>query len=177
MGQALSRKSIVLVGLPGSGKSTVGPLLARRLGAVFVDLDRAIESRAGKSVARIFEEDGEAAFRALESRLGAEVLAGPPSVLAPGGGYVLNDDARREALEKALVVYLETSPGVASRRLDGQNDRPLLKGFDKALRLRQLLEQREGAYLEAQGRVMTDSLTPEQVTSGLVELARTQGGW
>lgn len=173
----MTRLPIVLVGLPGAGKSTVGSLLAERLGTNFVDFDRIIEARAGKSVARIFVDDGEEAFRRLEASVGAEQLTGPPAVLAPGGGYVLDASARRMALDKALVIYLETSPGVAARRLAGNNDRPLLRGFEPALRLRQLLEQREPAYLEAQERVTTDDRSPEAVVTKVEELARSKAGW
>lgn len=173
----MNRLPILLVGLPGAGKSTVGPLVARRLGTNFVDFDRVIEARAGKDIARIFMDDGEATFRRLEATVGAEQLAGPPAVLAPGGGYVLEEAARRMALEKTLVVYLETSPAVAARRLAGSTDRPLLKGFEPTLRLRQLLEQREAVYLEAHERVTTDDLTPESVAGRVAELARTKAGW
>ncbi len=170
-------KHVVLVGIPGSGKSTVGRLAAGLLGAPFVDLDRLIEERAGRSISRIFATDGEAAFRALEAELGAEALKGPASVLAPGGGFFADRQGRQLALDSGLVVYLETSPSVASRRLEGQGERPMLKGFDRTLRLRQVLEQREAAYLEAPGRVSTDWLSPERVAAKVVELARSEGGW
>lgn len=173
----LSRRHLVLVGLPGSGKSTVGRLVANRLGAPFADFDFLIEQRAGKSVARIFAEDGEAAFRALEATIGAEQLTGPPSVLAPGGGYVLNAVQRRLAIAMGYVVYLVTSPAVAARRLEGQEARPLLKGFDPVLRLQQFLEQRRDVYLEAQGLVTTDGLDREVVADQVAQLARTCGGW
>jgi hypothetical protein len=83
----VARRHVVLVGLPGSGKTTVGALAARELGAPFTDLDIVIESRERKSVGAIFAEQGEAAFRALEAAVGAELLAGPPLILAPGGGF------------------------------------------------------------------------------------------
>jgi shikimate kinase len=175
--EPLTRRTVVLVGLPGSGKTTVGALVARRLGATFTDLDQVVEARAGKSISRIFAEDGEPAFRTLESRAGAELLSGVPGVLAPGGGFLLDERNRRLALEKALLVYLDTSPSVAARRLEGQDDRPLLKGFQPVLRLHQLLEQRRESYLQAQGRVTTDDRTPEEVAHAVTELARKQGGW
>jgi shikimate kinase len=165
-------RPLVLVGLPGSGKSTVGPLVAEALGVPFVDLDRVIEAEAGKSVARIFEEEGEGAFRAMEARLGAGVLAGPPCVLAPGGGYFLDADLRRRTLASSLVVYLATAPAEAARRLGSSQDRPLLRGYVPALRLRLLLEQREPLYREAQQLVTTDGRTPSEVAAELVELAR-----
>lgn len=173
----MPKRHVVLVGLPGSGKSTVGRLVAARLEAPFVDLDRLIEARVGKSVERIFTELGEEAFRAFESEVGATVLAGPPSVFAPGGGFFMDRGRRLRAMAVGFVVYLETSPSVAARRLAGLGDRPLLKGFEPTLRLRQLLERREAVYLEAPGRVSTDWLTPEQVADKVVELARSGGGW
>jgi shikimate kinase len=173
----LGKKHVILVGLPGSGKSTVGRLAAGALGAPFVDLDLAIERRAGKTVQRLFAEDGESAFRALESALGAEVLAGPPAVLAPGGGFLLDPGRRSRALKTALIVYLETAPAVAASRLAGAAARPLLEGDDAAPRLRRLLEQREALYLEAHGKVTTDALTPSAVAAAVAALARQRGGW
>ena len=175
--EELTRRSVVLVGLPGAGKTTVGALVAERLGTTFVDFDQAVAARAGKSVPRIFAEDGEPAFRALEKQIGAELLTGPPKVLAPGGGYVQDAQNLLLALEHGFLVYLATSPGVAARRLEGQDDRPMLRGFQPVLRLRQLLEQRHAAYLVAQGQVSTDERRPDEVADQVAELARRQGGW
>lgn len=165
------RRPLVLVGLPGSGKSTAGALAAADLGVPFVDLDVAIEAEAGKSVPRIFAEDGEPAFRATESRLGQQYLSGPPCVLAPGGGFILGA-ANRERLGAALVVYLQVSPSEAARRLGPVPDRPLLAGYVPALRLRQLLERRESLYREAGQAVMTDGRSPREVADLVVMLAR-----
>ena len=173
----MARSHIVLVGLPGAGKTTVGAIVAARLGAPFQDLDRVIESRTGRSVAQLFAEQGEAAFRALEAGVGAELLAGPPSILAPGGGFFGDQDQRRRTLSQAYAIYLKTSAAVAARRLAGTPDRPLLAGFQPMLRLRLLLEQREAGYLEAQGHVTTDGRAPETVAAEVLELARTYGGW
>ncbi len=173
----MKRRHVVMIGLPGAGKTTVGRLVAERLGAPFTDFDTIIEERAGKSIERIFAEDGEPAFRALEATIGAEALAGEPAVLSPGGGYFQDAVQRRLALSLGYVVYLMTSPSVAARRLEGSHPRPLLKGFEPALRLHLLLEQRRGTYLEAQARVMTDLLTPEAVADDVAQLARTHGGW
>lgn len=170
-------RHVILVGLPGSGKTTVGRLVAERLGARFADLDEEIEARMGKSIARIFADDGEAAFRALEAELGEALLAGPPQVIAPGGGYVMDPVRRRQALAEGLVVYLATTPRVAAERLSGSRPRPLLGGADPALGLAELLGQRRPAYLEAHQTVTTDGLTPEQVADRVVRLARTGAGW
>ena len=174
---ALTRKHVILVGLPGAGKTTVGEIVARTLGAPFADFDRLIEARAGKGIAAIFASDGEKRFRDLEARVGAEQLTGEPAVLSPGGGYFLDAAQRRLSLALGYVIYLVTSPAVAAARLEGQTDRPLLKGFDPMLRIRQLLEQREPLYLEAPGRVSTDHRTPEAVADEVVKLARAEGGW
>ncbi len=173
----MSRRHVILVGLPGSGKTTVGALVAARLRAPFFDVDRAIETRAGRTVARIFADDGEAEFRALERDAARELLAGEPAVLAPGGGWFADAEQRRAALAAGYAVYLETSPGVAARRLGGGAGRPLLKGFDPVLRMCRLLEDREGAYLEAPGRVATDARSPDEVADAVAQLARAEGGW
>lgn len=151
--------------------------MAGALGAVWVDLDVLIERRAKKEVARIFAEDGEAAFRALEAELGGEVLAGEPVVLTPGGGFALDPALRRRAGAAGLVIYLETAPEVAAARVAAERHRPLLEGPDRALRMRQLLGAREAAYLEAEEKVTTDSRAPSEVARGIVELARAKGGW
>ena len=163
---------IVLVGLPGAGKSTVGPLVAAALGWEFVDLDDEIVRLAGRTVAEIFSAEGEAGFRARE-RAATEALANRgPVVLSPGGGWAL-DPANRVALgEGASVVYLEVSPMVAAARMGGAaSARPLLAGGDPRDRLTQLLAQREAFYLQANHTVSVDSLAPDQIAALIVALA------
>ena len=159
----------------------MGALVARELGAPFTDLDAVIESREGKSVSAIFAEQGEAAFRALEAAVGAELLEGPPAILAPGGGFFADPKLRAQTLAVAYALYMETSPAEAAGRLQGSNDRPMLKGRERGLaveqRLAELLAQREAAYLEAQGRVRTDAKSVTDVAAEIVALARTHGGW
>ena len=173
----MKKRHIVLVGLPGAGKTTVGRLVAQRLGAPFVDLDQLIESREGNSVSAIFAEQGEAAFRAVERAVGEELLAGAPTVIAPGGGFFLDAGTRRRTLDVACAVYLETSPRIAAERLAGQSDRPLLEGGDMARRIGELLSQREAAYLEAPCRVTTDGRSAKDVADAVCELARAEAGW
>lgn len=177
----MAPRHVVLVGLPGSGKTTVGTLAARELGAPFTDLDAVIEARTGKSVSAIFAEQGEAAFRELEASVGAELLRGPPLILAPGGGFFADARLRAQTLEVAYALYMETSPAEAALRLQGTSDRPMLKGRERGLqveaRLAELLAQREAAYLEAQGRVRTDAKSAKDVAAEVVVLARTHGGW
>lgn len=177
METGLSRKPIVLVGLPGSGKSTVARLAAATLGAPCADLDEAVAAVAGKTVSRIFAEDGERAFRTLEKTLGEEALRGPPAVVATGGGYMEDPERRRAVLAAGLVIYLATSPAVAAQRVRGTAGRPLLDGLEAEVRLRELLARRESGYREAAVTVTTDSLSSHEVAAAVVKLARERGGW
>lgn len=171
------RRHVVLVGLPGSGKTTVGRLAAAELGAPFLDLDEAIERRVGKSVARIFEEDGEAAFRALEIQVGATSLDGPPKVIATGGGFVADAAARATARSAGLLVYLATPPHEAARRLGGAAGRPLLEGGELVARIASLLAAREPLYLQAECTVPTSGRGAAEVSRAVVSLARARAGW
>jgi shikimate kinase len=162
---------IALVGLSGSGKSTVAPLVANRceIGA-FVDLDRVVEERVGRSVDEIFRTDGEAAFRRLEADALADALAGSPTVIATGGGVVL-DHANRQLLRgSAAVVWLRATPGqLAARLADTHEARPLLSG-DAEFALHRLAEEREALYSEVADVVIdVDGVDPVSVAE---EVAR-----
>jgi 3-dehydroquinate synthase/shikimate kinase/3-dehydroquinate synthase len=120
---------IVLVGFMGAGKTTVGRLLADKLGLRFADSDQVIEQRRGRSVREIFAEDGEAAFRAAEHEVLAELMRGPEAVVAVGGGAVENQASRR-LLRAARVIYLQVGYDEAMRRVGGDAGRPLLRRPD-----------------------------------------------
>jgi len=167
----------VLVGLPGAGKTTVGRLVAAALDAPFVDLDEAIVLRAGKSVSRLFAEDGESAFRAREAEMGGLALGGPPAVVATGGGFLVGDVTRAMARGSGLVVYLETDPAEAAARLGGSAGRPLLEGGEPAARVALLLAERERLYLEAECTVATGGRSAAEVAASVVLLARRRAGW
>ncbi len=169
----------MLVGLPGSGKTTVGRLAAGSLGAPFVDLDEEIERRAGKPVPRIFAEDGEPAFRRLEAEAGAAALAGPPAVVAPGAGFFALETSREAARRAALVVYLQADPAEAARRLGaaGAAARPLLRGPDPTARMALLLAARGALYAEAECTVATTGRGAEEVARSVASLARERAGW
>jgi len=155
----------------------VGRLVAAALGAPYVDLDELIEARAGKPVAKVFEEDGEAAFRALEADLGRRALAGSPAVVAPGGGFFAGDVTRTMAMGSGLVVYLETAPAEAAARLGGAAGRPLLRGGPAEAKIAALLESRAPFYRKAECRVGTDGRSAEEVAAAVVLLARDRAGW
>lgn len=159
--------ALVLVGPPGSGKSTVGALLAARLGSTFRDTDADVESMAGTSIADLFVEQGEPAFRTLECEAVAAALAEHTGVLALGGGAVL-DQATRELLAGRLVVFLDVGIADAARRVGLNRDRPLLLGNPRTQWLR-LMEARRPVYESvATVRVDTDGRTPDEVADAVL---------
>ncbi len=159
--------ALVLVGPPGSGKSTVGALLAARLGSTFRDTDADVESVAGTSIADLFVEQGEPAFRTLERDAVAAALAEHTGVLALGGGAVL-DQATRELLAGRVVVFLDVGIADAARRVGLNRDRPLLLGNPRTQWLR-LMEARRPLYESvATVRVDTDGRTPDEVADAVL---------
>ena len=161
-------KNIILVGFMASGKSHVGRILAQRTGMPLADADTEIVARAGKSIDRIFAEDGEAAFRALEREVIAELCAGTGRIISAGGGAFVDPDNRRVMLSGGAVFCLHAQPETIYRRLTSDNDtgkavRPLLIGDDPLGRIRELLAQRAEAYGQAHYRIDTDALSPEEV--------------
>jgi shikimate kinase len=176
-GRAGPRRHLALIGLSGTGKSTVAPLLAERFGRVSADVDRLVEARCGGStVAEVFAERGEAAFRALESEVLAEVLAGPDSVVATGGGAVLDPRNRELLAREATVVWLRADLDVLVERLRRTAEaRPLLAD-DPATTLRRLAVEREPLYREVADLVVdATGLRPQQVAD-LVERDLRAGG-
>lgn len=143
------QQPVALVGMPGSGKSTIGRHLARQLGWRFVDSDHELEARLGGSIRVFFEQHGEAAFRDVEQQVIAELCAAnQPLVLATGGGSVLRP-ANREALRQGCaVVYLRSSPEEIFRRVRHDTQRPLLQVADPLKRLRELYRERDPLYRE-----------------------------
>jgi shikimate kinase len=164
---------IVLVGAPGSGKSTVGAILAERLGVGFADVDAAIVQRAGKPVAEIFADDGEAVFRALEEEVTAELLD-RPGVLALGGGAVLSPRTRA-ALRGRRVVWLRVGLPAAVKRIGLDTARPLLLGNVRG-RLLALLNERAPLYAEVAGEIVdTDERNAAEVAEQIVAQAAPRG--
>lgn len=153
---------MILIGPPGSGKSTVGPLLAALLGLDFAETDGLIEERTGKPVADVFIEDGEEAFRELERWAVTEAIGAHRGVVALGGGSVLSEPTRK-LLAGRPVVYLETGFPAVARRSGLAGPHPPIPGNPRG-RLRQMLEERRGVYQDlAWLTVPTDDLEPQQV--------------
>ena len=163
-------KHVVLVGLMGSGKSTVGALVAQRSGRVFVDVDVVIAARMSKTVRELWEEGGEAAYRHLESEVVLEVLRDDtPAVLAAPGGVVL-DPVVRAALADCFVVWLRTSPSTLAGRVRPGDHRPLL-GDDPAETFAAMAEMRSELYRQVATAIIdTDGLAPEAIADVVVGL-------
>lgn len=140
------KRSIFLVGMPGSGKSTIGKRLATRLGWPFVDADRELETRCGVTIATMFDIEGEAGFRDRESRLLAELCETDGLVVATGGGVVLREENRQLLMGRPLVVYLQASVAELWSRVRHDRRRPLLQGENPRARLERLHQERVALY-------------------------------
>lgn len=165
---------VFLSGPMGSGKSTVGRVLAGRMGVPFVDLDARIEAEQGASVRAIFRDRGEATFRAIERETAARVAAEPGArVVALGGGTVIDRDTRRMLLARGVLVTLHAPAAELARRVARAEERPLLASApDVEKVLSGILEERAAAYAECHGRVETTGRDAESIASEIVELAR-----
>ncbi|MEO7217514.1 MAG: shikimate kinase [Gemmatimonadaceae bacterium] len=166
-------KHLVLVGLPGVGKSTVGRGVAENLRRRFIDLDTFIERSIGKSIGRIFEEDGESAFRIAEAEASAAAARMGASVIAPGGGWVLNEAAKAHLLPCCRIIYLRVSPDMAVRRMGrGIARRPLLyQAEDPEAVMRELFDARREMYeRSAELTVETGAVSKAKVIARVVEL-------
>ncbi|HXN33066.1 MAG TPA: 3-dehydroquinate synthase [Polyangiaceae bacterium] len=165
-------KSVVLSGFMGTGKSTVGPRLAARLGIPFVDTDAEIERAAGRTIAELWRDEGEGAFRAREAALAERWLTGgSPLVVAFGGGTVTGERTRRLAIDRALVVTLTASADTVVARVPDVPARPnLALGGDPVARARELMAQREAAYAECHLAVSTDALGVDAVVGAIMAL-------
>jgi shikimate kinase len=166
----LGRRSVVLIGMMGVGKSSIGRRLGARLGIPFVDADGEIEKAAGMSIADIFARHGEAAFRSGESRVIARLLDGGPQVLATGGGAVMNSDTRALIKEKGVSVWLSAEFDLLMRRISKRKaERPMLDTSDPAATLRGLLAEREPIYAQADLTVQSREVPHDAVVNEIIE--------
>jgi shikimate kinase len=173
---ALGRRSIVLVGMMGAGKSSIGRRLAARLGVPFSDADTEIEEAAGMSIADIFAAHGEPSFRSGEARVIARMLDHGPQVLATGGGAFINPQTRAHIHEKGISVWLKAEIDVLSRRLRRRNDRPLLKTADPTATLASLLAARNPIYGEANVVVVSRDVPHDVIVEEIVAALRSKLG-
>jgi shikimate kinase len=177
---ALGKRSIVLVGMMGAGKSSIGKRLAVRLGIPFIDADVEIESAAGMTIPEIFSAHGEPYFRAGEARVIARLLESGPQVLATGGGAFMNADTRALVAVKGISVWLKADFDILMRRIKRRTDRPLLKTEDPAATLKALMAERYPMYAEAdlavESREAPHETIVEEIIAGLRPLLSTVPG-
>jgi shikimate kinase len=168
--QRLSGRSLYLVGMMGSGKTSTGRPLAERLGYGFVDADAVIEQAAGCSIPEIFERDGEAGFRSLESQVLSAISQRHSLVVATGGGVVTQPE-NWGLLHSGIVIWLDVVPDQLLQRLNADStERPLLQTADPEAALNALLNERRPLYAEADLTVVINEETPETVADGILQL-------
>lgn len=167
--ERLGTRCIVLVGMPGAGKSTVGRRLAKRLGLPFLDADEEIERAAGMSIPEIFSSRGESEFREGERRVIARLLQTGPCVLATGGGAFMNDETRAAILEGAVSIWLRAELDVLMARVRKRANRPLLQNPDPEGTMRRLMAERDPVYSEANVHILSRDVTHEIVADETIE--------
>ena len=166
------QKSIALIGMMGAGKTSVGRLLAHKLGLPFIDADSEIEAAAQATIAEIFERDGEAVFRSGERRVIARLLDGPRCVLATGGGAFMAAETRDKIRDRAISIWLRADLDLLTRRIGRRRDRPLLNQGNPRETLARLLVQRNPVYAEADIVVESGDETPDQVAERVIAALR-----
>ncbi|MDD3181239.1 MAG: shikimate kinase [Alphaproteobacteria bacterium] len=154
-------KSIVLIGMPGSGKSTIGRKIASHLGLPFVDSDHEVETAANMSISQIFEKLGEPAFRDGERKVIARLLSGPPIILSTGGGAFMNDQTRQLIQKQALSIWLQATLDTLVERTSRTDDRPLLQNGNPKTILSNLMSVREPIYSQADLTVVSQNVSVE----------------
>ncbi len=169
---ALGKRLIVLVGMMGAGKSTIGRRLAARLNLPFVDADIEIEAAAGMTIPEIFELHGEPHFRDGEARVIARLLEGGPAVLATGGGSFMREDTRRRVAEKAVSIWLKADPDIILRRVRRRADRPLLQTADPAATVSRLLSEREPVYQHADVTIASRDVPHDKIVDECLDALR-----
>ncbi|WP_420433972.1 shikimate kinase [Hyphobacterium sp.] len=172
---AASGRSIVLVGLMGAGKTTVGRRLANALGLPFVDADEEIEKAADRPVADIFSDFGEAAFRDGERRVIARLLDQPQSVIALGGGAFVNDETRKLVSEKAISIWLKADLDTLMERVSRRDTRPLLQTDNPRAVMAELMAKREAAYAEASIQVDGDQGPHSTAVARILDALKSYG--
>jgi shikimate kinase len=171
------KRHVLLVGLPGAGKSTVGQLVADGLEAPLLDIDTILVRQMGMPIAQIFGMVGEPRFRAMERDAVATAQAREPAVIVPGGGWAAQPGQVAAAKPSSLIIYLKCSPSTAARRSDDGEVRPLLVGADPLAKVKALLHAREPFYKLADYEVSADVKGAPAVAQEVIRLAKVHGGW
>ncbi len=175
--QKLGSRPIVLVGLMGAGKSSVGRRLAEKLRIPFIDADHEIELAAGKSISDIFAEHGEPYFREGERRVIARLMANGAQVLATGGGAYINDETRARIRQDGISVWLKASLPLLMKRVMKRHDRPLLKNDDPEGVMRNLIDKRYPVYEQADLIVESRDVQHGQMVNDVIKSLSDWQGW
>jgi shikimate kinase len=171
---ALGARLVVLIGMMGAGKSTIGRRLAARLNLPFVDADNEIEAAAGMTIPEIFEAHGEPHFRDGEARVIARLLDNGPGVLATGGGSFMREETRQRIGAKAVSIWLKADPDIIMRRVKRRADRPLLHTADPAATVTRLLSEREPVYERADITIASREVPHDKIVDECIEALRAQ---
>jgi shikimate kinase len=171
------KRHLVLIGLPGAGKSTVGKMVADRLHTGYVDIDSILVRKEGKPITMIFAEKGEQAFREMERKEVAAALENEPAVIVPGGGWAAQPGQLDGAKGRGYFVYLKARAEVAAGRAEPSGTRPVLMGDDPVARMRELYTERDPYYAKADATVLTEAKPAEKVADEVLRLAQTNAGW
>src|SRR5437763_15655447 len=171
---ALGTRSVVLVGMMGAGKSTIGRRLAARLRLPFLDADSEIEAAADMSIPEIFDRHGESHFRDGEARVIARLLEGGPAVLATGGGAFMREETRHRILDKAVSIWLKADADTIMKRVKRRADRPLLQTADPTATVERLISEREPVYRNADITIASRDVPHEKIVDECVDALH---GW
>jgi shikimate kinase len=175
--QRLGERPIVLVGLMGAGKTSVGRRLAEKLGVPFVDADQEIEAAAGKPIKEIFADHGEAYFREGERRVIQRLIGNGAQVLATGGGAYINEETRQRIQEHGISVWLRASLPLLMKRVAKRQDRPLLQAEDPEAVMRALMEKRYPVYAQADVTVESRDVQHGQMVNDVIRALAQWAGW
>jgi shikimate kinase len=171
---ALGKRSVVLVGMMGAGKSTIGRRLAARLRLPFLDADNEIEAAAGMSIPDIFETHGEPDFRDGEARVIARLLDNGPAVIATGGGAFMREETRNRIRDKAVSIWLKADADTIMKRVKRRADRPLLQTEDPVATVSRLLEAREPVYQGADLTIASRDVPHDRIVEECIDALRAR---
>ena len=164
-----SNKNIVFLGMMGSGKSSIGNLVSKKLNIPFIDIDYLIEEHAGMSISEIFENNGEGYFRNLEEKITLKTLKNNKSVIALGGGGFINDKIRKDILLKHFSFWLDWDESILLKRIRGSKKRPLaFKSTDKEIKA--IIMKRAKIYSKAQFRINCNKLTKTEIINKIIKI-------
>ena len=164
------KKSLVLTGMMGVGKSTIGRLLAKKLRFKFIDVDRLIERQEKRSIKKIFDVDGEEYFRKIEEKVTLKILKNKSSIIALGGGAFINNEIRKEIIKNCCSIWLNLSLELLIKRYKRNNKRPLLEGNNLESEVKKILQSRKKIYALANFKINCDNMSKKDVVQKILNL-------